>query len=263
MLIIVTSDTHKGFTEKTHRRHEKFWSTVAQQNPDLLLIAGDLTTKYQKTIVSTFRQIRKHLSCDIAMVWGNHDYWDGEQRFRHIQQFFEWHAKCCQDFNIIDLNIRTYETDRIWVTGFDGWYGSVNPPSNDLHWMPTRMQDCPTHHWMNKRADTALNNILQNIPADPRVKICVTHFPPFNILKFGDANRYKSFGYHGDEFNANPRYLEFIQEKFRYLVCGHSHQEVNTEYQGLGIINPGSDYELPKFITLDIPDESGPSKPIV
>lgn len=253
MLIAITSDLHHGHSKNTSTILDRFWMDIKNLNPELLIIAGDMISTKQRSLVKMFKQLRRYLDCDVVVVFGNHDYWDGRGGLTHIKQLFPYHAKICNDFNITDLNITSYGNGRIWVTGFDGWYASSRPPSNDLNWMPHYIEGVPTHVWMGNRAGKSLDRLLQiQLEVQDPIKLCVTHFPPFSANKFDKNSRHVSHDYTGDEFNANPRYLDFIADRFQYLICGHSHQKAEEKYKDLLILNSGSDYDKPKFLTLNI-----------
>jgi predicted phosphodiesterase len=54
------------------------------------------------------------------------------------------------------------------------------------------------------------------------------------------------------EWNANPKYLEFLAEKCDYLLYGHTHSKCDRLYKGCRIMNCGGDYDKPKYTLFEL-----------
>ena len=61
------------------------------------------------------------------------------------------------------------------------------------------------------------------------------------------------YGLHNN-FGGDSSYIDFIKEKFDYLICGHSHLKRNFEIgeRKLKVRNSGSNYEQPRIESINI-----------
>jgi predicted phosphodiesterase len=243
MRLVLTSDTHFGHDGKTQSKHQKFLKAVAEENPDVLVHAGDWTSSKQEQFRRTLEMFREELRCPIVAVRGNHDFWQTVDRFHFLQEtesLFEQHEIWFRQFNIHHVSQGPFVIDGWTITGFDGWYGNLNPPTNDEKFMPLFTQNMRTMEWFNRKAHWDLQDILDKVDLSREKKICVTHFPPFT------ENQLYA------QFCANQNYLEVLCERFELLLVGHSHRECDWVFKGTRIVNSGADYNAPKYKVLDL-----------
>lgn len=145
-----------------------------------------------------------------------------------------------------------YKDEAIFY-GYDGWYKTIPPPSNDKNWMPPYAKMCPIDQYLSYRANKTLDNILLSAEGMKRVKphlktICATHH---SLTPYRGGH---------DTMNGDPRHLDFLSENFDYVFNGHSHQEVDLMHEytygnkvySCRVINVGSDYDKPKYKIIEI-----------
>lgn len=239
MRFALTSDLHYGIDGKTQAKHQKFWRKLAAvEGVDLLIIAGDLGTNRQSHVRGCLRTMREHISWPAAMVMGNHDFWSDKEHKSHMNfnEILSAHKELSVEFKVTYLEQQEVVIGDHIIIGFDSWYRSYNPPTNDRNWMPFSHEGVPVHVWMAHRANKSLDRILQIDTELYNKVICVTHFPPYTP----DTNY--------EEYCAPARYLEFLTEKADVLCLGHSHKLDTKIIDDCQILNSGSDYNRPRAI---------------
>lgn len=240
MRILITSDTHTGFDNKTDHIHRtRMFPAMKEQAPELVIHAGDWGIRRKENVFKAFRDFRKNFpDIPIIGVLGNHDYWQyGTLKKDHQSLIAQINTEAL-DNGITLLNGFEAYFGKIVVFGFPGWYGSEPLCSNDPYNM---------YKWVD--SDSLLRQQSRECFEDAVVfardssfspKICVTHFPPYSMdPQWGG-------------FCANQMYFDPLCEKFNYLIVGHSHQREDFFHKGCRVINPGSDYNKPKFVVLDL-----------
>jgi len=249
MIIAVTSDLHFGHGDKTVKYLNKFLENVFCENPDIIIIAGDLISNKQPQMPKLFKILREwFISTPILVVLGNHDFYDyfskSRARFHRRLAYGEMrndHRKYFKKFNIHYLSDNPFVKDGVAIFGFDGYYKKIPPDTNDPINMPTTARDVPIHTYLNWKAHKKLDKILLDVEEyKEHKKICVTHFPPYS--------KQPSYAFMAGNFS----YLDFIVEKFGHLIVGHSHQREDWTYRNCRIINPGSDYDKPKYTLISL-----------
>jgi predicted phosphodiesterase len=247
---LLTSDTHYGFSQKTHVIHEKFLKHLAEviQLNDIkfLIHAGDWACNKQDQFERTLLMFRKHISIPIIAVRGNHELWDWQKVARRKMMWGEMDRKHREWFKA--AGIHHLENDGPFVIGdtiimgWDGWYHDLNPPTNDDTQMIGYIESGTAHQYHNRRAHRALDAMLQVDRSQYKTAICVTHMPVV-IKSIIDA-----------KFNANPMYFDFVKSKCEFLCMGHSHTYMNELKEGVRLLNAGSDLDRPNFLMFDTDD---------
>jgi predicted phosphodiesterase len=242
MKIALVTDTHYGHSNRTHKVHEKFLKKLAkscvEEKVDVLIHAGDWISVNQHQLPRTFKMFREAMGdIPILGVLGNHDHWDYDywgvpakkRRFaKHpagmsLPRMMAQHKEWAEEYNIQLLENNPYRHDEqgeddVVIYGFNGWYNQTPPNTNDPGQMAKMYETCPAHVYLANKASKDLNWVLSEVELvecenEKVKKICVTHFPPYS----------KQARYLG--FCANPKYLNFIADKFDVLLVGHSHQQ--------------------------------------
>lgn len=242
MKIALTSDTHAGLDGRTEAKHYKFWKKLgAVPGVDLMIHAGDWATNRQRQISKSMETLRKHISWPIACVFGNHDYWrdkeDGEDY--GIGEIMALHTMACDKYKIHYLETGPLIIGDHIILGFDSWYRTWNPPTNDKNWMPIFHEGVPVHTWMGHRASQSLDRLLLTDTEAYRKVVCVTHFPPYTH----DRDY--------EEFCAPAKYLNFLTEKADILCMGHSHKLDIQVINDCQMLNSGADYNRPRALIFD------------
>lgn len=258
MKIMLTSDTHYGVDGKSANKQKKFWKKVGEaieaEGVKLLILAGDMASTRQRHLLRTLELVNEHVKCEIVVIRGNHDLWDGpdpkdkEAGKRSLNRLWELHRTWFKQHHIHHLEDGPIVIEDVIICGFDGWYGTANPPTNDKHWMPEFHEGCPVMPFLSNRAWKKFEECLDLDVSPYRKSIIVTHHNPY---PYG-----KSYAPDAMDMGANAQFLPEMREKFDVLCCGHTHQFKDyTDLTGdkpFHIYNCGSDYSDPKYIIFDI-----------
>lgn len=248
MKLILASDTHYGLDGKTHGKHDRFWKKVAkciaENDVKAFLWAGDLACNTQHQLKRSIEQARKHIKIPIALVRGNHDWWDcPSKQDKHFgRQFHELQVMHRQLFganDIYHLEDSPMVVEDVIICGWDGWYGVSNPPTKDERFMFRDVQGCPMHVFMSNRAWKKFDEVLETDVSKYRAAIAMTHH-----------NLYTEPGH--ENLCANLKFLDMIKAKFDVVCCGHNHQRRDDVEDGLRILNSGSDYNRPEFLLFEV-----------
>jgi predicted phosphodiesterase len=240
--IVLTSDTHYGFNEKTQHKHLRFLEKIRSEKPDVVVHAGDWASNTQNQFRRTLEMFREKLDCPIVCVRGNHDFWQTQGKddpFLDVSSMMAKHAEWFDELNIHHVSRGPLSFDGWTFYGFDGWYGLNEPKTNDHKFLPLVTEGLPTMEWFSRKAFTDLRNLIDEDLGEGK-RICVTHFPSFT-----EDQRYA-------EFCANLNYLEVLSENFDMILCGHSHRACDFHFRRARILNSGSDYNQPAYKVIDI-----------
>lgn len=247
MKIALSSDVHYGCTGNVANKIEKMFNKIKDENVDALILAGDLashTQHHYKRCIETARNILPDIP--ILTVRGNHDMWDGMHRKdkasekRMLYQIYEYHEKIYRFNNIHHLD-DPYILGDVTIFGFDGWYHLPDPKTNDKHWMPLMHEGCPTGSYLSAKSFKDFERILYQYDNKTTEKtILISHFP--SIVIEGDRH----------EFNASPRFLPEIKERFDVVCYGHSHKFMDQIEDDTRFLNCGSDYGKPQYIIFEL-----------
>lgn len=263
MKIALTTDLHRGGSTNTHKVHGRMFKEMKEANPDVIIITGDLISNQQKQMRAAFKSYRTEFpDTPIGVVHGNHCYWDkcwytgrfpyGKEKPTFANMERE-HSELHEEFNIFYLQDAGWQyKDEVLFLGYDGWYDSANPETNDATHLPRFHQGVPIHTFMNYRAHKAMDKILlraeeARIEMPDRKIVCVTHF---NHLVDDESYRHMA---------GQTSHFEHIKEKFDYLFFGHTHHPYDEMHGNCRVINAGtnwtpmnSGYDAPRFVIIEI-----------
>jgi predicted phosphodiesterase len=246
---ILTSDTHYGMDGKTHAKHDRFWRKVQDEivsnDVKVLLWAGDLACNKQSQLARTIRHAREYVSIPILLVRGNHDFWDapsnkdefsGRRSFQLLDAF---HRDLFAQHGIHHLENNPKVIDDVLFCGWDGWYATP-PLTNDADNMFRDVNGSPMHAFMSNRAWKAFEAVM-DLDVEPyRAAVAVTHFNPYVVDRKWEA------------MCANLRFYDMVKEKFDVFCCGHNHQKKDRIEDGCKVLNSGSQYNNPQFLTFEV-----------
>ena len=243
MKFLLTTDTHYG-GEYTRDILNRFWHTVKRESPDVILHTGDWAGSTYKSVGKSFKQLREIIpTTPVLTVLGNHDIWS----YPHQKPYafvMDNLMKMFKEYNIHYLTNGGYQiADDIFVAGFDGWYFHNNVGTRDISVIDTTINNIPTFTYLQNKAYTDMARILDMENDDDKL-ICLTHFQPYSALGY-DINT-------NDYWGGNPKYLKFLTDRCDYLCCGHDHFQYDKTVDGCRILNAGSDYDNPKYLTFDL-----------
>ena len=242
--ILLLSDTHQSH----HNEYilKDFYKNIPETF-DIIIHAGDWITSNQDELQSSLETIRSVFPDHIILsVIGNHDFWN-KKFMTHLDKLSH-HRKMFKKYNIHHLE-KSIEFDNIFIQGFDGWYGVVSPlmpPTWDKDFMNN---EYTIHFDLNKKAYMDLQRIIYSDNTN-KIKICVTHFPSILTPDFG-----KDASMIGD-----LKYMDYISDRFNYLLCGHTHRYMDTIVNECRILNCGCDYDIKDYIILDLNNGNVESK---
>lgn len=264
--LMLTSDTHYGMDGKTHAKHLKFWKRVAkaikEENVQALLWAGDIASFRQRHFRNSIEMARKYVSIPILLIRGNHDLWCGKDpkergvEFSSLEEVFTKHKQWMTQNFIHHLEDSPYVIDDVVICGFDGWYATSNPDTNDKYWMPKNVQGQPfVNQYLATKAWKDFQNCLDVDTSPFRKSVLVTHHNPYGFSPLGKCRTVDELLKVGVEYTghgANLKFLPEIREKFDVLCCGHTHGFKDDTREGIQIYNSGSDYNNPKFLVFEV-----------
>ena len=244
MKILLTSDTHRGFSRNTSRIHEKWAKTIEAIDFDVMILAGDLATAKQRQLEQALKFFRNVAGAKpIAAVLGNHDFWDISKPDLVYQH--EQHIQWMNESGIHYLEESGLILDGVQFVGWDGWYDVCPDNSNDFQWMPGWTQGISTDEWMRKRSVHSFQRVIGEMEQaktdfTPRAVVAVTHFPCVPSLT-------------DQRYSGNPRWFQHIVERANILCMGHSHKRVDDlTLAGVRCFNAGSDYDKPASLVFEV-----------
>ena len=256
MKVILTTDLHEGFDHKTNRINKKFINKMAQEivdDPDIkvMVITGDLASHKPKQFPRILKMLRAKIHIPILVVRGNHDLWgrkegkfdrDGkwiQPKFPTIASIYAQQDKWFKDHNIHHFEKDNFKIDDVLFIGWDGWYHSLNPPTNDDYHMTAYTEGIRTTEWLTRRAEKEFDRVIFD-NTEAKHRIAVTHHSPL-----------PSDWLYRDHA-ANPKFLQQITCRFDHFLIGHTHQKTDMVIDGCRIINAGSHYNKPKYKIFEV-----------
>lgn len=247
MKIALTSDIHYGHSKKTANIVNKFCIKLKKENPDIIVLAGDLASIAQYQYKKCLETFRDHFpDTPLLVVRGNHDMWDGEHKEdkdsnnRSLSEIYRYQNKVHTIYNIDHLN-EPFKIGAVTFFGFDGWYHKPDPGTNDEFWMPRDHQGCPTMVYLSGNSFKDFDRVLEQYESQKNgTNILVSHFP--SILEPPCKH----------EMNASPGFVPEIASRFDYCMNGHTHQYLDNTVDGCRFLNSGSHYDDPRYIIITV-----------
>lgn len=240
--VFKTSDTHRGFSQRTIKIHNSWAKRFHQEEWDAIVLAGDIASHRKFHFYAALRWWRQQAGDKpILLARGNHDLWDESQN-NLVSLRNKLHHEWFQEFDIHHLeSMGPHWIGDTCFVGWDGWY-CHRANSNDMAHM-NRWVHGDTWGWMTQNAmfgfDAALT-AAQQAKTDGAKVVAVTHFPIIEGVTAG-------------EWSGNFSYWNIINKHIDVFMYGHSHRPVNQVIDGVQVINSGSDYERPKHTIITCP----------
>lgn len=250
MKVALTSDLHRGASQKTHKIHDKFFDELEQDKSwDVLLIAGDLAISKTEQMESLFAHLRKYISRPILVIRGNHDYWhkdrtNSEYRgTRELTVCDTMHKQYFKTYDIHHLEGNPYVKDDVAIIGWDGWYTLPLHirGTNDHEWMPLFTDNMDTERWLLKKATRDENRIVDEIDLHADKKIVLVNHMPIIYLE--------SLRHIG---SAIPGLWDIVKDKIKVYCYGHVHQKNDDVYEGIRIYSADVDYDVPGYLVFNV-----------
>ena len=239
---LILTDTHMGFSAEGDRANIDLLHEAKLESPDAILISGDIGNTAPDTEVY-LRLLRRFFpEIPVVGVLGNHDLWFmGES----LEEVFASQRRAFERHNCVLLEGGVTEVLGVEIFGFTGWY-YCDHASRDSEFI--RDYAVKVFRDLQNRSDREFLGILSWIDGHPKSekpRVLLTHFhwPRIGNPELTDLQRLSYYG-------ANPRYAEYAG-LWDVVVMGHSHEEVMAQTQSTVMINAGSNYEEPRFTTIE------------
>jgi len=246
MKIALTSDLHRGFTQKTHMIHNTFFKKLEEDKSwDVLLIAGDLATTKPEQVESLLKAIRNITSRDIAITLGNHDHWAESKDRKSVDLVIQLKTiqGYIEKYNCHYLSGNPYIKGDVAIIGWDGWY--THAPyvrgTRDHEMMPYFTEGIETERWLIKNAYKDECRVLEEITLHCDKKIVlVSHMPIISI---------PSIRHVGTDI---PVLWDEVKNKIKAYCYGHVHRKNEEIRDGVRVYSADVDYDRPGAMFFEI-----------
>jgi len=227
---------------------------------DGIICAGDWCSRDVDELEEIFQTIRSVFNKPVLTVFGNHDFWDYENKYS-LDEVFMKQEELCYKYNIIHLEKDSFETDKSIIVGFDGWYNSENHSATvDYNYVPKQNSYGGTSFQVLKKKE--LNGLYKALDLESnKKKVCVTHFGFGSLRRLAEESKHfdvkmevkdnkenvvseeiPDMEYAYELFNANKKHALFLAEKFSKVIFGHSHKAISYSIGNCIFENVGADY---------------------
>lgn len=261
---------------------------VLEAGPDAFVVAGD-TFAHDVGILAECLGLFADLSCPKILVAGNHDLWtlDGDS----MRVYEETIPACAAAHGFHYLDHGPLVVDDVGFAGNMGWYDySFREEALGVPLRFYQAKTAPGAAWRMGRADLfereddltpemlrigtiwrdgqmvrwqtddvrftdrlvrALERQIEQIEADVRAIVCVTHHLPFANMVTRKAQPGWAFG---NAFMGSGRFGELLlrRPKVRFAVCGHSHVPARVRNGHVDCINVGSTYRKKRWVAFEV-----------
>lgn len=233
MRLLIFTDPHRGFNDKTKKIHDQVFSKIDPNSFDAVIVSGDWGTNRLKHVKESFRAFRQAFpDKPILGVLGNHDLWETNHRISSLTSKYNLIYSHAKRFNIHLLENNPFEMNGVLFLGFDGWYNhSPHDTTNDFEHISHFHQGSSAHEFLKRKADVAATN-LQDVEKKGKKVVTVTHFPC--IKEFMDS----------EEWCGNPDNGKIILGFSDLIIFGHTHVAMDKKIGKCRIINVGIDHEV-------------------
>jgi predicted phosphodiesterase len=267
MRILQISDTHYGFNEYNVEMLSKGLSQFTDDDFDVVIHCGDWIShdpSQFKPFLELLRSVFK--TTPICGVLGNHDLWGSDINISHEVIYNIFNSYNIQLLSCGKLELEKFNTV---IYGFDGWYGSDDPSSNDSRkikkfkdfgkkvnyqnsneYSNSRINVMAAHMYLRNMNYKQLSGIVKNLDKNKR-NLIVTHHNPI------------IFDHSYMDLAGDSRLLKPIINNFELCFFGHTHKycdiiEHNEHFTKFcRLINCGSDYTKFTYKIIELEDLCG------
>lgn len=242
MKLAFLCDMHRGFNNNTHIVHRKFYKRLKESHSDLycLYFCGDSISHDQRQWKSFIKSVDEFFPEEYKEIClGNHDFWRNRyyvnnlkylEELRKELKLWEWEFPRGKYETIAHINKNFISLN------ITNWY--YNPDEAEKKFQDRSMMNLDDYLFLKRKNTIVLDSVLSQLKVvedSKEPKILISHFGP--------------------EPDFNEDYMDYAEalEKagLDYWVSGHTHRYHNFKIGNLTCLNPGSDYNNPKYIILD------------
>jgi putative phosphoesterase len=264
MRIAAVSDIHARAKGEDADLLEAIRKRVSEHNPDVFIIAGDMSESLDNLGVS-LSAIRVD-NCSNLYVAGNHDIWfEDKEGYGSLEKYSHFIQEVCEDNGFIHLPNTPFFFDKIAVIGSIGWYDysfkreSLDIPIEnyemkqfhgaywrDLYCIDWTLTDYEATDFLNRK----LEYDLRTLPDDIQTVIYVSHHLPFKELTlYKDRLPWDFFSAFMGAVSTGEILLN--DKRVKLSISGHSHIRTALKKESLLAITAPLGYGRPKPEELD------------
>lgn len=270
MRIALTADLHWGHGGRGDAATRALVRELASIAPDTLVLAGDVGTGRHW---SECLQLFADLPCRKLVLPGNHDLWtelpspDSLDLYQHRLPLT---TELC-GFHYLDGRPYVTPEGTEAILGSINWYDySFAPPelfeefSEARRMLHRKLFPMGRHNdgvyvqlGMDDAAFTELvvaqfRRDLESLPETVERILVAQHHPPVEAL-FYPSPLTQDYQWFWRAYTGNRAMQEAVlaDERIRWIVCGHTHYAVSTDWQGRRCHNIGGDYDWKRLVLLD------------
>lgn len=245
MSYAVISDIHIDIN-KDYNIINPIIECVNKSGASALLIAGDVSDDYQKTI-DTVANVKKQLGVPVYYVPGNHDMWSDNFKITSTQSIYEAFEK---DSNCLLHGSVQLDEDTTLI-GDIGWYdysfGDTKFATEDfeqMNYMDRTWQDKLKNQWTEDnlaRSEKVLQSLENQLKRVKTKRIIVmTHMVP--IKEFTVTNPNEMWRYFNAFLGSSKLHELYRRYNVTHAICGHIHYRKRIIKDGITYICPCLNY---------------------
>jgi len=239
MKACILTDTHYngGFSKQNI-----FVGQFKKETFNMFIHCGDIASSQYSDIEEYFIIIRDNFpSTPFYVVWGNHDLWMEDKGRILLEEKFDLLEILLQEYNIQYLPDFPIVTDNFYVGGIDGWYNNYRSDTNDYKYFENYNIDFAT---LRHRSFDQMNKAVVGMNKETTKRIYfVSHFDLYPQIAFPNGSPYMS---------ENETYFNFLPKERTVHIFGHTHYPLDREYNGVRLLNVGSDYGNESYRIIDL-----------
>ena len=275
--IAVTADLHYGTRHTAgHRANLQLAARLAEQPPDLLILAGDIgaADDFERCL-----ELFDRLPCKKAAVPGNHDIWvrTGDPDGDSLDRYERYLPDLCKahGFTYLDREPLLFPDSDLAIVGCMNWYDYtwdnellreatpdweerlankrfVRGMHNDANFVQWQLSDVTFTERVVTKLVADLDSALERVSN----AFVVAHHPPMRGLLYPARDPLPLDALLWRAFSGNTRLeAELTQRAARipFVFCGHTHSAQQCDVGPMHGINVGGDYHFKRLVWVDWP----------
>jgi predicted phosphohydrolase len=274
--IALTADLHHGILASGDAATHQLVAHLAENHPDLLLIAGDIGAGDDfERCLSLFAGLPSRK----GLVPGNHDIWvtADDRRGDSLSVYREHLPAICGrcGFHYLDHGPLVLPDSDLAICGSMNWYDyswsieQLKPIASDWEqrlrtkrFTRGRHNDFNYVRWqhtdesLTREVVATLEHHINEARAAVGSALVVTHHPPFRALNYPPPPVRALDDLLWEAFAGNARLEEVLRARAQHIpfaFCGHTHYAREGELAGIRGFNIGGDYHFKRLLWLDWP----------